>query len=203
MLLEFWKDSTDKHKAFGTLLTDLSKAFDCLGHDLLIADLHRYDILLQDYYSNRKQRTKEYFFLVPQKISYLKYHKALSWVLFSSMIYVGHVFILNTVYFTGYAYGNTNMVNYVPHVPSCLRSIRTSRAFACHALLRLMHLLALRPDVPYISPYLRVLHTLFACLKIFIEWICSLSKIFNFLRIIKGTTSCTVLMRAKIGIKHL
>ena len=50
------------------LLTDLSRAFDCLCHDLLIAELHAYSLniyslnLLQDYLSDRKQRTKVDFF---------------------------------------------------------------------------------------------------------------------------------------------
>ena len=63
-MLEIWKEATDNNKAFGALLTDLSKAFDCLSHDLLIAKLHAYgtDIdslnILQDHLSNRKQRTK-------------------------------------------------------------------------------------------------------------------------------------------------
>ena len=40
MMLETWKEATDNNKAFGALLTDLSKAFDCLSHDLLIASLY-------------------------------------------------------------------------------------------------------------------------------------------------------------------
>ena len=30
MMLEIWKDATDKNKALGALLTDLLKAYDCL-----------------------------------------------------------------------------------------------------------------------------------------------------------------------------
>ena len=68
-MLEIWKEATDNNKTFGALLTDLSKAFDCLSHDLLIAKLHAYGIdidslnILQDYLSNRKQGTKvDYFY---------------------------------------------------------------------------------------------------------------------------------------------
>ena len=46
MMLEFWKDATDRNKAFGVLLTDLSNVFDCLGHNLLITKLHAYVVLI-------------------------------------------------------------------------------------------------------------------------------------------------------------
>ena len=56
--------SADNGGAFGALLTDLSKAFDCLSHELLIAKLHEYGfdkrslVLIYNYLSNRKQRVK-------------------------------------------------------------------------------------------------------------------------------------------------
>ena len=58
MMLESWKEAANKNKAFGALMADLSNAFDCLSHDLLIAKLHACRIeysslkLLQDYLSN-------------------------------------------------------------------------------------------------------------------------------------------------------
>ena len=63
-MLEKWKRFVDSVKAFGALLTDLSKAFDCLDHELLIAKLNAYGFslpalrLIHDYLSHRKQRTK-------------------------------------------------------------------------------------------------------------------------------------------------
>ena len=63
-MLETWKKSADKGKDFGALLTDVSKAFDCLDHELLTAKLNAYGFslpalrLVNDYLSNRKQRTK-------------------------------------------------------------------------------------------------------------------------------------------------
>ena len=48
VILETWKEATDNNKVFLTLLTDLSKAFDCLGHDLLIAKLHTYGLNSED-----------------------------------------------------------------------------------------------------------------------------------------------------------
>ena len=36
-LIEKWKQGIDHRKAFGALLTDLSKAFDCLPQSLLIS----------------------------------------------------------------------------------------------------------------------------------------------------------------------
>ena len=63
-MLEKCKNAVDKGKCFGALQANLSKAFDCLSHKLLIAKLHAYGFnlptlkLIQSYLSNRKQRTK-------------------------------------------------------------------------------------------------------------------------------------------------
>ena len=64
VLLKKWKDSAHQGHVFGNLLTDLSKAFDCLPHNLLIAKLNTYGFdnnavrFVYDYLTSRKQRTK-------------------------------------------------------------------------------------------------------------------------------------------------
>ena len=63
-MFQKWRSAVDNKKAFGVLLTDLSKAFDCLPHELLLAKLHPYGFsipalkLVCSYLKNRKQRTK-------------------------------------------------------------------------------------------------------------------------------------------------
>ena len=64
VMLEKWKKAIDQGKFAGALLTDLSKAFDCLNHELLIAKLEAYGfnneslLYLLSYLSERKHRTK-------------------------------------------------------------------------------------------------------------------------------------------------
>ena len=56
--------TVDSKGRAGAILTDLSKAFDCLNHDILIAKLEAYGfdkkalLFIKDYLQNRKQRTK-------------------------------------------------------------------------------------------------------------------------------------------------
>ena len=57
------ESSADKGKIFGALLTNLFKVFDCLNHELLIAERNAYAFslpalrLIYDYLFNRKQKT--------------------------------------------------------------------------------------------------------------------------------------------------
>ena len=63
-LLEKWSYNVDQGRMFGALLTDLSKAFDCFPHDIIIAKLNAcgFDMktfnFIYDYLKKRKQRTK-------------------------------------------------------------------------------------------------------------------------------------------------
>ena len=43
-MIEKWRKSFDKSGAFGALLTDLSKTFDCLPQELLITNFHGYGV---------------------------------------------------------------------------------------------------------------------------------------------------------------
>ena len=80
-MIEKWQRSVDGGGQAGALLTDLSKAFDCIDHELLIARLYAYSFdknslyFINSYFKGRKQRTKvnschsafaEFLFGVPQ-----------------------------------------------------------------------------------------------------------------------------------------
>ena len=63
-LIENWRHALDNNLFTGTALMDLSKAFDSILHDLLIAKLHAYGLdfdtvtILHNYLKHRKQSVK-------------------------------------------------------------------------------------------------------------------------------------------------
>ena len=63
-MTEKWKKSLDEHGYAGGILMDLSKAFDTINHELLIAKLHAFNFskdgleLIMNYLRDRWQRTK-------------------------------------------------------------------------------------------------------------------------------------------------
>ena len=63
-MIEKWKECLDKNGFAGAILMDLSKAFDRINHELLIAKLEAYGFeenaleIVQSYLSDRWQRTK-------------------------------------------------------------------------------------------------------------------------------------------------
>ena len=63
-VIEDCKAALDRHEHIGLILMDLSKAFDCLPHQLLLSKLYFYSLsenactLLKSYLQNRRQRVK-------------------------------------------------------------------------------------------------------------------------------------------------
>ena len=63
-LIEEWKSKLDNNFIVGSVLMDLSKAFDCIPHDLIIAKLHAYGfdenalVLVYSYLKKRKQSVR-------------------------------------------------------------------------------------------------------------------------------------------------
>ena len=114
VMLEKWRKALDKRKNAGALLTDLSKAFDCLNHELLIAKLEAYgfDYLslayIFSYLSGRKQRTKvnNSFSKWSDIISGIPQGSIIGPLLFN--IYINDIFyVVNENNLTNYADDNT------------------------------------------------------------------------------------------------
>ena len=63
-LIENWRHALHHNLFTGAVLMDFTKAFDCISYDLLIAQLHAYDLdfdavtFLDNYLKHRKQSVK-------------------------------------------------------------------------------------------------------------------------------------------------
>ena len=80
-MIEKIKTACDKKKFYAAILTDLSKAFDCIYHDLFIAILNTYGFdrnalkLIYNYHSDRSQKNRvgysfrslDIIYVVPQE----------------------------------------------------------------------------------------------------------------------------------------
>ena len=129
-LLQKWKKELDLSEIVGTILMDLSKAYDCLPHDLVKANLEAYGLdtnslrFLFDYLYCRKQRTK-------MRSAYSNWSEVLRGIpqgsiLLSPMlfnIFINDIFIRNQKKSEIYNFADVNTCIYVKEIYYALKKI--------------------------------------------------------------------------------
>jgi retron-type reverse transcriptase len=116
-IIEDWKKALGDNTFIAAILMDLSKAFDCLPHNLLLLKLEAFGlsknslILLQSYLENRKQRIKigSYYTDWDQMCKGVPQCSILGPVLFNVFINDIFLFVQNS---TIYNYADDNTVSY-------------------------------------------------------------------------------------------
>ena len=116
-MIETIRKTRDNHGVFAAVMTDLSKAFDCISHELLIAKLNAYGFdetslkVIISYLKNRTQTTKvgSMFSESPSIIFGTPQGSVLCPLLF--IIYVCDLFIVNKeLNFSSYADDTTSFL---------------------------------------------------------------------------------------------
>ena len=136
VLVEKWKKAIDKKRSAGILVTDLSKAFDCIRHDLLIAKLNAYGVeinslrYIYNYLSNRKQRVRiNNTFSEWNNIIYGVPQGSILGPLFFNIFLCDLFFITENYYIVNYADDNTpyacenNINNVLESLENCALSL--------------------------------------------------------------------------------
>ena len=113
-LVEEWREHLDENLVVGAVLTDLSKAFDCIAHDLLIAKLAAYafsDTALRYVYfylTNREQCVRiNNTYSSYQKIISVEHQGAKLGPIFVNLSINDLFFFLSDVSLHSFADGNT------------------------------------------------------------------------------------------------
>ena len=81
VMLERWRNALDNNNKAGAVLTDLSKAFNCINHDLLIAKLNVYGLDMNPLhistviFQRENKELKSIILSVHGHISILEFHK--------------------------------------------------------------------------------------------------------------------------------